>query len=46
MTALCIGEQTAREAQEHGMKTIQAEKATIDSMIEALLKTYQKEERN
>ncbi len=46
MTALCIGEQTAHEAQAHGMKTIQAAESTIDGMIDALLRFHQHQERN
>lgn len=32
--AVCIGEQTAQEAEKYGMKTFVAEKASIDSMID------------
>lgn len=35
--ALCIGEQTAREAEKYGMKTFVAEQATMDSMVELFL---------
>lgn len=39
--ALCIGEQTAQEAQRYGMQTFIAEKATMDSMVECLLRAVQ-----
>jgi len=35
--AVCIGEQTARAAESHGMQTFIAEKATIESMVECFL---------
>lgn len=35
--AVCIGEQTAREAEKYGIQTFIAEKATIDSMVECFL---------
>ncbi|MEG2323143.1 MAG: uroporphyrinogen-III C-methyltransferase [Anaerovoracaceae bacterium] len=35
--AICIGRQTANEAEKLGMRTTVAEEATIDSMIKALL---------
>ncbi len=35
--AVCIGEQTAQEANQYGMKTFVAEKASIDSMIDRFL---------
>lgn len=35
--AVCIGEQTAQEAEKYGMKTFVAEKASIDSMIDCFL---------
>lgn len=35
--AVCIGEQTAQEAQKHGMQTHIAEKASIDSMVDCFL---------
>jgi len=37
MSAVCIGEQTAAEAQKHGMKVIIAQQATIGSMVETLI---------
>lgn len=36
--AVCIGEQTAQEAEKYGMVTFVAEKATIDSMVECFLR--------
>ncbi|AHF11129.1 MULTISPECIES: uroporphyrinogen-III C-methyltransferase [Dehalobacter] len=36
VTAVCIGEETAKAARSHGMKCVVAEKATLDSMIEAI----------
>ncbi len=39
--ALCIGEQTAQEARKYGMRTFVAEEASIDSMVEFLLRTVQ-----
>ena len=35
--AVCIGEQTAQEAEKYGMKTFVAEKASIDCMIDCFL---------
>lgn len=35
--AVCIGEQTALEAQKYGMQTFIAEKASVDSMIDCFL---------
>ena len=35
--AVCIGEQTALEAEKYGMRTFVAKKATIDSMVERIL---------
>jgi uroporphyrinogen III methyltransferase/synthase len=35
--AVCIGKQTAEEAQKYGMQTYIAEKASIDSMVECFL---------
>jgi uroporphyrinogen III methyltransferase/synthase len=37
--ALCIGEQTGREAKKHGMKAMIAKEATIDSMVDLLLES-------
>lgn len=39
VNALCIGEQTAKEAAKYGMKITVAEEATIESMIEHLITT-------
>lgn len=36
ITAVCIGEETAKAAQSHGIKCILSKKATIDSMIDAI----------
>jgi uroporphyrinogen III methyltransferase/synthase len=36
--AVCIGEETANEAQKHGYKAIISKQATIESMIEKILK--------
>lgn len=36
--ALCIGEPTAKKANQYGMKTIISERVTIDSMVETLVK--------
>lgn len=38
--AVCIGEQTAAQAEKYGMKTMIAEEATIDSMINLLKEHY------
>jgi len=40
--ALCIGEQTAKEARKYGMKISISEEATIDSMIQLLLNLKKK----
>lgn len=37
VNAVCIGAQTASEAEKYGMKTYIAEKATIDSLVERIL---------
>jgi len=37
-TALCIGEQTEKAAKRYGMKTLTARNATIDAMLECLIK--------
>lgn len=42
--ALCIGEQTAKEARAHGMQISVSSEATMDSMISLLLKEKQKKE--
>lgn len=39
--AVCIGEQTAEEAKRHDMDCAISEEATIDSLIDAVLKVYQ-----
>jgi len=36
ITAVCIGEQTAMEAKKQGMKVVVSQKATIDSLVEAI----------
>ena len=38
VNALCIGNETAKEAEKHGMNIFISEKATIDSMVEMLMK--------
>ena len=40
--AVCIGEQTAREAEKYGMQTFISEKATIDSMVDCFLSLVEK----
>ncbi len=35
--AVCIGDQTASEAQKNGMQVVISEKATIDSMVECII---------
>jgi len=42
--ALCIGEQTAKEARAHGMQISVSSEATMDSMISLLLEEKQKKE--
>lgn len=42
--ALCIGEQTAKEARAHGMQVSVSSEATMDSMISLLLEEKQKKE--
>lgn len=39
ITGLCIGEQTAFEAQKYGIKTLVAKKATIDALVELVKET-------
>lgn len=41
--AICIGEQTAKEAAKHGMQISISKEATMDSMISLLLEEKQKE---
>jgi uroporphyrinogen III methyltransferase/synthase len=36
ITAVCIGEETAKAAREHGMKCIVAKNATLESMVDAI----------
>lgn len=36
VTAVCIGEETAKAAREYGMRCIVAKKATLDSLVEAM----------
>lgn len=38
--AICIGEQTAKEARKYGMKVSISEKATIDALVEAIVKLH------
>lgn len=38
--AVCIGEQTARAAEEYGMQTETAEQASMDAMVEKILELY------
>ena len=40
VTAACIGKQTKAAADTYGMKTYMAEKATIDSVVELVIKMY------
>ncbi|MEG0919008.1 MAG: uroporphyrinogen-III C-methyltransferase [Anaerovoracaceae bacterium] len=40
--ALCIGEQTSKEASKYNMNIIMSEEATIDSMVSKLLEEYSK----
>lgn len=42
--ALCIGQQTAKEAELHGIKSSISKEATMDSMISLLLEEKQKKE--
>ena len=37
MTALCIGEMTAREAQKQGMRVRIAKRADVESLIELVM---------
>ena len=37
--AVCIGEQTAREAEKFGMKVEIAREASMDAMVEKIVKT-------
>jgi len=36
ITAVCIGEETAKAAREHGVKCIVAKNATLESMVDAI----------
>ena len=38
--AVCIGEQTAKEAAKYGMQIKVADRATIDSMVEKIISQY------
>lgn len=40
ITAVCIGEQTAKEAEKYGMKILTAKEASIDSMIELMQENF------
>ncbi|MEG1524363.1 MAG: uroporphyrinogen-III C-methyltransferase [Clostridia bacterium] len=42
--AVCIGEQTATAAKAHGMQVIQSKSATIDAMVDRILKWVQEEQ--
>lgn len=42
VTAVCIGEQTAKAAHEAGMKVVVSEKATLDSLVDTVVKKYNK----
>ena len=44
--AVCIGEQTALEAEKYGMQTYIAEKASIDSMVACFLALNGKDSEN
>lgn len=43
VTAACIGKQTKAAADAYGMKTYMAERATIDSVVELVIRMYKKE---
>ena len=43
VTAACIGKQTKAAADSYGMKTYMAEKATIDSVLELVIRLKEKE---
>ncbi|MEG1630872.1 MAG: uroporphyrinogen-III C-methyltransferase [Hydrogenoanaerobacterium sp.] len=45
LKAICIGAQTAAEAEKHGMKITAAPVASIESMIETILKINEEEKR-
>ena len=40
VTAVCIGKQTQAAAQELGMQTTVAEQATLDSLVDAAVQTW------
>lgn len=40
LTAVCIGEQTEQAAQQLGMKTVTAETATVDSLVQAAVRAF------
>ena len=42
---LCIGEQTRREAEKYGIRTVVSGEATIDSMVEKLLEMARRNEK-
>ena len=41
LTGACIGEQTAAEAAKHGIPTIVAERATMDALVNIIIKEGQ-----
>ena len=46
VTAACIGKQTKAAADAYGMKTYMAERATIDSVVELVIRMYKKGEEH
>lgn len=46
LTAICIGEQTAEEAREHGMNPLIAKEASISSMIELIREIFEQQSQN
>ena len=43
MTGICIGAQTAAEAARYGIPTLVAKQATIDALVETILKEVQRD---
>ena len=37
ITAFCIGRQTAKAAEKHGMKTVVSEEASVQSLVQCVL---------
>ena len=37
ITGVCIGAQTANQAQKHGIPTVVAREATLDALVQAVL---------